>query len=197
MPPGEQARPPSMLCGEDGQWVGQPVSSCSCRPGYETGGSDVHCRACPSVQFKAGSGPGGCSPCPANSNTLIPGSAYCLCHHGLRRAAASESSLTVEWNQNQSPVLDYQLRYSLQEGSQWQYLSSSSSSVVLSDLQRGGRYFLQVRARNSAGFGPFSAAKAFSTTTQGGAQPVVTGVLVAMGILLLIAMVTVTVICYR
>ncbi|XP_034078818.1 ephrin type-B receptor 4b-like [Gymnodraco acuticeps] len=119
-PPGEQARPASMLCGEDGQWVGQPVSSCSCRPGYETGGSDVHCRACPSVQFKAGSGPGGCSPCPANSNTLIPGSAYCLCHHGYHRADSdppdaactrppsaprllisqtNESSLSLEWSE--------------------------------------------------------------------------------------------------
>uniref|UniRef100_A0A3Q3GZV7 Eph LBD domain-containing protein n=1 Tax=Labrus bergylta TaxID=56723 RepID=A0A3Q3GZV7_9LABR len=43
-PPGEQSRPPSMLCGEDGQWVGQPSSSCACRPGYEAGDSDVRCR---------------------------------------------------------------------------------------------------------------------------------------------------------
>ncbi|KAI4787645.1 hypothetical protein KUCAC02_036331 [Chaenocephalus aceratus] len=314
MPPGEQARPPSMLCGEDGQWVGQPVSSCSCRPGTRRGAATCTAGRAPRCSLRRARGQGGAGPCPANSNTLIPGSAYCLCHHGYHRADSdppdaactrppsaprllisqtNESSLSlewseplerggrsdltyrvlcslcssqcvvppcserptqrrvivwglrptfqlrlhrpiterrlcsqpiraglriserqhqqrrsqessslrvqsdVEWNQNQSPVLDYQLRYSLQEGSQWQYLSSSSSSVVLSDLQRGGRYFLQVRARNSAGFGPFSAAKAFSTTTQGGAQPVVTGVLVAMGILLLIAMVTVTVICYR
>ncbi|XP_042369511.1 ephrin type-B receptor 4b-like, partial [Plectropomus leopardus] len=43
-PPGEQSRPPSMLCGEDGQWVGHPTSSCACRPGYEAGDSDVRCR---------------------------------------------------------------------------------------------------------------------------------------------------------
>ncbi|XP_063756523.1 ephrin type-B receptor 4b-like isoform X3 [Eleginops maclovinus] len=341
-PPGEHSRPPSMLCGEDGQWVGQPTSNCSCRPGYETEGNDVRCRACPVVQFKAGSGPEGCSPCPANSNTLIPGSAYCLCHHGyyradsdppnapctrpplaprliisqtnesslslewseplerggradlsyrvlcslctppntqvllgscspcddsvlyrpaqsgltqrrvivwglrphsnyvftvqslngvsalsqsepasgsvnvstskdvpppvsgLLRAAASESSLSLEWsnqNQNQNPVLDYQLRYSLKEdaegGGQWQYVSCSSSSVVLSGLQRGGRYLLQVRARSQAGFGAFSAASVFSTLPDGPSQPVVTGVLVAMGILLLIAMVTVAVFCCR
>ena len=43
-PPGELSRPPSMLCGEDGQWVGQPTSSCACRPGYEAGETDVRCR---------------------------------------------------------------------------------------------------------------------------------------------------------
>ncbi|KAI4785377.1 hypothetical protein KUCAC02_037800, partial [Chaenocephalus aceratus] len=212
MPPGEQARPPSMLCGEDGQWVGQPVSSCSCRPGYETGGSDVHCRdpfnpeqiesvplgvallqtECvfsfllffqrseapptasvtmvttgqtltpPTQPAHAPLGP----PPPHQSDQRVvsesgveraigaggevrphlqgallplqqPGYVFTVqslngvsalsqsepasgsvnvstSRDGLRRAAASESSLTVEWNQNQSPVLDYQLRYSLQ-----------------------------------------------------------------------------------
>uniref|UniRef100_A0A672G3N6 Eph LBD domain-containing protein n=1 Tax=Salarias fasciatus TaxID=181472 RepID=A0A672G3N6_SALFA len=43
-PPGEQSQPPRMLCGEDGQWVGLPSSSCACRPGYEAGESDVRCR---------------------------------------------------------------------------------------------------------------------------------------------------------
>ncbi|XP_008303763.1 ephrin type-B receptor 4-like [Stegastes partitus] len=46
-PPGEHSRPPSMLCGEDGQWVGQPTSSCACRPGYEAGDSDERCRGEP------------------------------------------------------------------------------------------------------------------------------------------------------
>uniref|UniRef100_A0A667ZQX3 receptor protein-tyrosine kinase n=1 Tax=Myripristis murdjan TaxID=586833 RepID=A0A667ZQX3_9TELE len=85
-PAGEQARPPSMLCGEDGQWVGEPTSSCACRPGYEAAESELRCRACPSGQFKAGSGPGGCAGCPANSNTRIPGSAYCPCQPGYYRA---------------------------------------------------------------------------------------------------------------
>ncbi|XP_075891323.1 ephrin type-B receptor 4b-like isoform X2 [Nelusetta ayraudi] len=78
-PPGEESKPPSMLCGEDGQWIGQPTSSCACRPGYEARDSDVHCRACPSDHFKADSGPGGCDPCPAYSSTRIPGSALCPC----------------------------------------------------------------------------------------------------------------------
>ncbi|KAK0140785.1 Ephrin type-B receptor 4 [Merluccius polli] len=86
-PPGEQ-RPPSMLCGEDGQWVGMgiPSSSCACRPGYEASQSQLRCRACPSGQFKAVPGLAGCILCPANSNTLIPGSAYCLCRPGYHRA---------------------------------------------------------------------------------------------------------------
>uniref|UniRef100_A0A674DHS0 Ephrin type-B receptor 4-like n=1 Tax=Salmo trutta TaxID=8032 RepID=A0A674DHS0_SALTR len=43
-PPGELARPPSMLCGEDGQWVGQPATACACRPGYEATDTDLRCR---------------------------------------------------------------------------------------------------------------------------------------------------------
>uniref|UniRef100_A0A4W6F2T9 receptor protein-tyrosine kinase n=1 Tax=Lates calcarifer TaxID=8187 RepID=A0A4W6F2T9_LATCA len=296
-PPGEQSRPPSMLCGEDGQWVGQPTSSCACRPGYEAGETDVRCRACPSGQFKAGSGPGGCSPCPAYSNTQIPGSAYCPCRPGyhradsdpphaactrppsaprsivsqindtmvtlewsepldrggrgdltyrglvgscspcddsivyrpvqrgltqrrvvvrglrphtrytftvqslngvsavsqsepasdrvnvttsrdvpppvssLRRAAASETSLTLEWTppllQNQYQVLDYQLRYSPKEAGQWQYVSTRSSSLVLTGLQRASRYQVQVRARSQAGYGSFSAVSSFNTHPDG------------------------------
>ncbi|XP_073330821.1 ephrin type-B receptor 4b-like isoform X1 [Pagrus major] len=344
-PPGEQSRPPTMLCGEDGQWVGQPTSSCACRPGYEAGETDVRCRACPSGQFKAASGPGGCGPCPANSNTLIPGSAYCPCrpgYHradsdpphtactrppsaprsivsqindtsvtlewsepldrggrgdltytvlcslcgtasttkglvascspcddsvlyrpaqrgltqrrvvvwglrphtkytftiqsmngvsalsqsepasdrvnvttsrdvpppvsGLRRAAASETSLSLEWNvpvlQNQYQILDYQLRYSPKDGEeagQWQYVSSRSSSVVLTGLQRAGQYQVQVRARSQAGYGSFSTESSFNTLPDGvgNSQMALTGVLVSMAILLLIAVVIVAVYCYR
>uniref|UniRef100_A0A3B5M821 receptor protein-tyrosine kinase n=1 Tax=Xiphophorus couchianus TaxID=32473 RepID=A0A3B5M821_9TELE len=85
-PPGELAQPPSMLCGEDGQWVGPPTSSCACRPGYEAGDGDLRCRACPSGNFKMEPGSGGCTSCPDNSNTRIPGSAYCPCLHGYDRA---------------------------------------------------------------------------------------------------------------
>ncbi|XP_034412624.1 ephrin type-B receptor 4b isoform X3 [Cyclopterus lumpus] len=341
-PPGEQSQPPSMLCGEDGQWVGQPTSSCSCRPGYEAGDTNVRCRACPSGQFKAGSGPGVCVPCPDRSNTLIPGSAYCLCHpgyrradsdpphaactrppsaprsivsqindtsvtlewsepldrggrgdlvyrvfcsscgtaskglagscspcgdsvlyrpaqrgltqrrvsvwglrphtkytftvqslngvsalsqsepasdrvnvttsrdvpppvSGLRRAAASESSLTLEWNvpllQNQFQVLDYQLRYSPKDGGeagQWQYVSSRSSSVVVTGLQRAGRYRVQVRARSQAGYGSFSSEASFNTLPDAvGSQLVVTAVLVSIGVLILIATAILALYCYR
>uniref|UniRef100_A0A8P4FWN3 receptor protein-tyrosine kinase n=1 Tax=Dicentrarchus labrax TaxID=13489 RepID=A0A8P4FWN3_DICLA len=334
-PPGEQSRPPTMLCGEDGQWVGQPTSSCACRPGYETGENDVRCRACPSGQFKAESGAGSCEPCPTYSNTLIPGSAYCLCHPGrhradsdpphaactrppsaprsivsqvndtsvtlewseplerggrgdltyrvlcslcgtglvgscspcddsvlyrpaqrgltqrrvviwglrphtkytftvqslngvsalsqsepasdtvnvttsrdvpppvsvLRRAAASETSLSLDWTapvlQNQHQILDYQLRYSPKDGEeagQWQYVSSRSSSLVLTGLQRATSYQVQVRARSQAGYGSFGAATGFNTLPDGRSLSLVlTGVLVSVGILLLVAVVMVAV----
>ncbi|KAK5603262.1 Ephrin type-B receptor 4b [Crenichthys baileyi] len=85
-PPGENSKLPSMLCGEDGQWVGQHTSNCACRPGYEAGDGDERCRACPSGHFKVGSGSGGCTSCPDKSNTRIPGSAYCPCLPGYDRA---------------------------------------------------------------------------------------------------------------
>ncbi|XP_041728730.2 ephrin type-B receptor 4b-like isoform X2 [Coregonus clupeaformis] len=85
-PPGELERPPSMLCGEDGQWVGQPATTCACRPGYEATDTELQCRACPVGQYKAGSGVGGCVLCPTNSNTMVTGSAYCLCRPGYHRA---------------------------------------------------------------------------------------------------------------
>ncbi|XP_056299119.1 ephrin type-B receptor 4b-like isoform X2 [Pseudoliparis swirei] len=340
-PPGEQSQPPSMLCGEDGQWVGQPTSSCSCRPGYEAGESNVRCRACPSGQFKAGPGPGVCVPCPDRSNTLVPGSAYCLCHpgyrradsdpphasctrppsaprsivsqinessvtlewsepldrggrtdlvyrvlcsqcgpasqglaalcspcgdgvlyrpaqrgltgrrvsvwglrphahytftvqslngvsalsqsepasdrvnvttsrdvpppvSGLRRAAASESSLTLQWTgpllQDQNQVLDYQLRYCPKEGEeagQWQYVSSRSSSVVLTGLRRAARYRVQVRARSQAGYGSFSPEGGFTTMPDGVRSHLLVTVLVSIGVLMLIAMVILVLYCHR
>uniref|UniRef100_A0A8C5AJR3 receptor protein-tyrosine kinase n=1 Tax=Gadus morhua TaxID=8049 RepID=A0A8C5AJR3_GADMO len=87
-PSGEKTSRPSMLCGEDGQWVGMGTvsSSCACRPGYEANPSHLRCRACQSGQFKAVPGVAGCSVCPANSNTQIPGSTYCLCRPGYHRA---------------------------------------------------------------------------------------------------------------
>uniref|UniRef100_A0A8C3A9V5 receptor protein-tyrosine kinase n=1 Tax=Cyclopterus lumpus TaxID=8103 RepID=A0A8C3A9V5_CYCLU len=253
-PPGEQSQPPSMLCGEDGQWVGQPTSSCSCRPGYEAGDTNVRCRACPSGQFKAGSGPGVCVPCPDRSNTLIPGSAYCLCHPGYRRADSdpphaactrppsaprsivsqiNDTSVTLEWSEpldrggrgdlvyrvfcsscgtglagSCSPCGDSVLYRPAQRGltqrrvSVWglrphtkytftvqslngvSALSQSepasdrvnvttsrdgtrSSSVVVTGLQRAGRYRVQVRARSQAGYGSFSSEASFNTLPDG------------------------------
>ncbi|XP_058479626.1 ephrin type-B receptor 4b-like isoform X1 [Solea solea] len=342
-PPGEHSQPPSMLCGEDGQWVGQATSSCACRPGYEAVESDVRCRACPSDHFKAGPGPSGCRPCPTYSSTKIPGSAYCPCYSGyyradsdpphaactrppsaprsivsqvndttvtlewsepldrggrgdltyrvlcsscgtaskglagscspcddsvlyrpaqrsltqrrvvvwglhqytqytftiqslngvsalsqsepasdkvnvttnrdvpaplsgLKRTVSSETSLTLEWDapvlKNQYHILDYQVRYSPKDGEeagQWQYVSSRSSSVVLTGLQRATQYRVQVRARSQAGYGSFSGVNSFSTQPDGArnSQMVVMAVLVSMGILLLIAVAIVAVYCYR
>lgn len=42
-PVGQNVAPPTMFCGEDGQWVGPPSSTCACKPGYEPVDSD-RCR---------------------------------------------------------------------------------------------------------------------------------------------------------
>uniref|UniRef100_A0A674N7C7 receptor protein-tyrosine kinase n=1 Tax=Takifugu rubripes TaxID=31033 RepID=A0A674N7C7_TAKRU len=294
--PGEQSRPPSMLCGEDGQWVGQPTSSCACRPGYEPQDADVGCGACPSGQFKVGSGPGGCEPCPANSNTPVPGSAYCPCHPRYYRDGSdpahaactrppsaprsivsqlNDTSVTLEWSEpldrggrtdltyrvvcsgssgSCSPCDDSVLYQPAQRGltsgrvvvwglsphttytftiqahngvspvsqsepasvsvnvttsrdrkqaqlitlnvlqcrtrdftcvcdcvvtvgflvgqdvedpEQWRYVSSKSSSVVLTGLQRALQYQVQVRARSQAGYGSFSPVTTLNTLPDG------------------------------
>ncbi|XP_077097972.1 ephrin type-B receptor 4b [Siphateles boraxobius] len=79
--------PPTMFCGEDGQWVGPPSSSCACRPGHEPVDSD-RCRACGSGQYKASVGGSVCRVCPDNSNTHSAGSSVCLCRAGFYRAAS-------------------------------------------------------------------------------------------------------------
>uniref|UniRef100_A0AAY4CBZ7 receptor protein-tyrosine kinase n=1 Tax=Denticeps clupeoides TaxID=299321 RepID=A0AAY4CBZ7_9TELE len=78
--------PPSMFCGEDGQWVGVPATTCACKPGYEPQDTDLHCRACPVGQFKAEFGVGPCQPCPAQSSAYTPGGSVCACRPGYYRA---------------------------------------------------------------------------------------------------------------
>ncbi|MEQ2207927.1 hypothetical protein XENOCAPTIV_021144, partial [Xenoophorus captivus] len=92
---------------------------------------------------------------------------------GVKRAAASENSLSMKWNppvlQNQHQVLEYQLRYRRLDDREglWEYLPSKSSSVVLTGLQRATQYQVQVRAQSQAGYGSFSALSSFSTLPDG------------------------------
>lgn len=92
---------------------------------------------------------------------------------GLRRAAASESSLSLTWTapvlQNQQLVLEYQLRFRPLADRQapWEYRSSPSCSLVLSGLRQATRYQVQVRAQTQAGYGSFSGAGSFSTLPDG------------------------------
>lgn len=41
---GPRSRPPKLFCGEDGQWVGQPTTSCACLPGFEPAEGQKRCR---------------------------------------------------------------------------------------------------------------------------------------------------------
>ncbi|XP_067227778.1 ephrin type-B receptor 4b [Chanodichthys erythropterus] len=123
---------------------------------------------------------------------------------GVRRTKASESSVSLSWTvpaQTHHNIQEYQLRYSLKgQEDGWQYISSKSNSVVLNDLARASQYLVQVRARTAAGYGHFSTAATISTLPDEEESPsrmMLTGVLVAIGLLVLIAVVIVAVFCFR
>uniref|UniRef100_A0A8B9HJU8 receptor protein-tyrosine kinase n=1 Tax=Astyanax mexicanus TaxID=7994 RepID=A0A8B9HJU8_ASTMX len=84
-PSGLMPRPPTMLCGEDGQWVGPPSTSCVCKAGYEPVDTD-RCRACAVGQYKASMGASVCRGCPMYSNTYTLGAVACSCRTGYYRA---------------------------------------------------------------------------------------------------------------
>uniref|UniRef100_A0A452SVX3 Ephrin type-B receptor 4 n=1 Tax=Ursus americanus TaxID=9643 RepID=A0A452SVX3_URSAM len=77
---------PSLYCREDGQWAEQPVTGCSCAPGFEAAEGNTRCRACAQGTFKPLSGEGSCQPCPANSHSSTIGSPVCQCRNGYFRA---------------------------------------------------------------------------------------------------------------
>ncbi|XP_036436648.1 ephrin type-B receptor 4a isoform X2 [Colossoma macropomum] len=133
--PGPRPRPPKMFCGEDGQWVEQPSSSCTCRAGYEASAGELECKACPAGQFKLGSGSGPCSPCPESSHTGETGAASCVCRPGYHRALTdsldspctrppsaprglfpqiNDTSLTLEWSEPVDSGGRSDLSYSIQ-----------------------------------------------------------------------------------
>lgn len=53
------------------------------------------------------------------------------------------------------------------EAGQWRYVSTRSSSVVLTGLQPAAQYQVQVRARSQAGYGSFSALNNVGTKPDG------------------------------
>ncbi|XP_064209006.1 ephrin type-B receptor 4a-like isoform X1 [Anguilla rostrata] len=118
--PAKAAAPPRMFCGEDGQWVGQPTSTCTCLPGYQPVALDASCHECPVGWFKSGPGAGQCSLCPANSHSASAGAASCACRPGYLRASSdtpetpctkppsaprsivtqvNDTSVTLEWSE--------------------------------------------------------------------------------------------------
>ncbi|KAJ3580564.1 hypothetical protein NHX12_034377, partial [Muraenolepis orangiensis] len=100
-------------------------------------------------------------------------------------------------------VLQYQLRYcekERQSPERCHYKESPGNQVVLSDLRRATQYEVQVRARTLGGYGSFSPAATFRTLPDGHDSPsqiLVTGVLVAVGMLLVITVIFAAVFCMR
>uniref|UniRef100_A0A3Q3X939 receptor protein-tyrosine kinase n=1 Tax=Mola mola TaxID=94237 RepID=A0A3Q3X939_MOLML len=82
---GPRPRPPKLFCGEDGQWVGQPTTSCACLPGFEPAEGHTRCTACPVGQFKWGTEEQ-CTSCPGFSYATIRGASVCACRSGYLRA---------------------------------------------------------------------------------------------------------------
>uniref|UniRef100_A0A3B3B627 receptor protein-tyrosine kinase n=1 Tax=Oryzias melastigma TaxID=30732 RepID=A0A3B3B627_ORYME len=116
---GPRSRPPKLFCGEDGQWVGQPTTSCACLPGYEATEGQTRCTACPVGQFKSGT-EGPCQSCPEFSYATSRGASVCACRPGFLRAQSdppnssctktpsaprginpriNATTLTLEWNE--------------------------------------------------------------------------------------------------
>uniref|UniRef100_A0A3Q3QX28 receptor protein-tyrosine kinase n=1 Tax=Monopterus albus TaxID=43700 RepID=A0A3Q3QX28_MONAL len=116
---GPRPRPPKLFCGEDGQWVGQPTTSCACLPGFESAEGHTRCIACPVGQFKS-STEGQCTGCPRFSLTTIRGASECKCNSGYLRAESdtpdtpctkpptaprsigtqiNDTTLSLEWNE--------------------------------------------------------------------------------------------------
>ncbi|KAA0706443.1 Ephrin type-B receptor 4 [Triplophysa tibetana] len=126
---------------------------------------------------------------------------------GIKRTKASETTVSLSWaspSQTHHSVLEYQLRYSLKVTKKHKvkdvYVSSRSNSVVLNGLARASQYQVQVRARTAAGYGHFSPFTTISTLPDVEVPPshlLLTGVLVAVGLLVLVAVVIVAVFCFR
>ncbi|GAA6071790.1 ephrin type-B receptor 4a isoform X1, partial [Tachysurus ichikawai] len=127
---------------------------------------------------------------------------------GIKQSTATESSLTLQWpipTHTHYNILQYQLRYCEKqdrgvEEHSCRYKESVSNHVVLSDLRRATQYEVQIRARTQSGYSIFSQAKSFRTLPDedvSSSPLLVTGILIAVGMILLIAVVSLAIYCIR
>ncbi|KAH8334838.1 hypothetical protein KR067_006546, partial [Drosophila pandora] len=79
----EPYEPPTYLCKGDGKWT-ILTGGCRCRGGYEPNLLNNTCTECAIGTFKSADVMK-CTPCPPNSNTSKPGSAFCKCLPGYFR----------------------------------------------------------------------------------------------------------------
>ncbi|XP_055248964.1 ephrin type-B receptor 4 isoform X3 [Gorilla gorilla gorilla] len=121
---------PSLYCREDGQWAEQPVTGCSCAPGFEAAEGNTKCRVPPAV-----------------SDIRV-----------TRSSPSSLSLAWAVPRAPSGAVLDYEVKYHEKgaEGpSSVRFLKTSENRAELRGLKRGASYLVQVRARSEAGYGPF------------------------------------------
>ncbi|KAG5284058.1 hypothetical protein AALO_G00022530 [Alosa alosa] len=128
---------------------------------------------------------------------------------GIRKSLATESSATLQWPvpaQTHVSILEYQLRYCekdhLPEDQSCRYKESDSNQVVLSDLAPTPRYEeVQIRVRTMLVgqlHSQFTPSDATRPTEDDSSSPLlVTGVLIAVGMLLLITVISIAVFCIR
>uniref|UniRef100_A0A8C7HEA3 receptor protein-tyrosine kinase n=1 Tax=Oncorhynchus kisutch TaxID=8019 RepID=A0A8C7HEA3_ONCKI len=157
---GPRPRPPKLFCGEDGQWVGQPTTSCGCLSGYEPTDGHSRCSACPVGQFRSTSG-GQCQACPGFSHAMVTGSPVCQCRPGYLRADSdtpdtpctrppsaprsivtqiNDTTVTLEWSEPQDSGGRTDLSYSVECslcGAPWGPCSPCGDSVSYRPSQRG------------------------------------------------------------
>uniref|UniRef100_A0A8C7VIZ6 receptor protein-tyrosine kinase n=1 Tax=Oncorhynchus mykiss TaxID=8022 RepID=A0A8C7VIZ6_ONCMY len=157
---GPRPRPPKLFCGEDGQWVGQPTTSCGCLSGYEPADGHSRCSACPVGQFRSASG-GQCQACPGFSHAMVTGSPVCQCRPGYLRADSdtpdtpctrppsaprsivtqiNDTTVTLEWSEPQDSGGRTDLSYSVECslcGAPWGPCSPCGDSVSYRPSQRG------------------------------------------------------------
>ncbi|XP_056279170.1 ephrin type-A receptor 2 isoform X2 [Pseudoliparis swirei] len=80
---------PRIYCTVDGEWV-VPVGQCQCKPGYEQ--VKDACHECQPGFFKAAASGDKCEVCPAHTQRLDSGAAFCPCSDGFFRAPTDPPS---------------------------------------------------------------------------------------------------------
>ncbi|KAJ7996667.1 hypothetical protein DPEC_G00239410 [Dallia pectoralis] len=131
---GSRQRPPKLFCGEDGQWVGQPTTSCGCVAGYEAAEGLTQCSACPIGQYRS-IHESHCQACPGFSTAVVSGSSVCQCRPGYLRSGSDSpdtpctrlpsaprsivtkinvTAVTLEWSEPQDSGGRTDLTYSVE-----------------------------------------------------------------------------------
>uniref|UniRef100_A0A8C8RII8 receptor protein-tyrosine kinase n=1 Tax=Pelusios castaneus TaxID=367368 RepID=A0A8C8RII8_9SAUR len=160
-------------------------------------------------EIQAVNGVSGLSPNPpqAESVNITTNKDVPLPVAGVQQASVSPSGMMLTWPAPHPPsgrILDYEVKY-YEKGMSGEespmFVKASEARVALGGLRRGALYGVRVRARSEAGYGDFGAETVFPTqSNEAGGRAEQLGLIVgaaAVGALLVLAVVVVTVICIR